>query len=182
MRNFDGAALSVFSMRRTLLMTVVVGLGGALPATVSADNSSADPSTSPPPLRAVLESCRHSGLDEERVTEFTGSMPALTGAPRMRMRFDLERRRPGRRHWRRVTVATGFSRWERSLPSRAGFIVHKRVIGLPVPAAYRARVSFAWERLDHTVLRRAQRFTPRCRQPDLQPVSLLALPPGLPGL
>jgi len=172
-------------MRRTLLFPAVLALGGAAPAAALADAPS-DPS-SPPPLSASLESCKRSAGAERRVTEFTGSMPARAGASLMRMRFDLERRRPGERRYRRVKGAVGFGGWERSLPSRAGFIFHKRVVGLPVPASYRALVSFAWERADGTVVLRARRRTAGCRQPDLRPdlvpgTTLAGAPAAQPGL
>ena len=170
-------------MRRTLLTCSLVALSGAVSDTVVAD----PPTGPPPPLRAALESCRHSADAEERVTEFVGSMPARAGASRMRMRFDLERKRPNMRHWRRVPGAAGFGTWERSLPSRAGFIFHKRIAGLPVPARYRALVSFAWERSDGTVVQRARRRTAGCWQPDLRPdlrpatklTGVLAAQPGI---
>jgi len=170
-------------MRRTLLICSLVALGGAVPATVVAD-----PPTEPSPaLSAALASCAHSADAEERVTEFVGSMPARAGASRMRMRFDLDRKRPNQRRWRRVPGAPGFGTWERSLPSRAGFIFRKRVVGLQVPARYRARVSFAWEREDGTVVQRARRRTGGCWQPDLRPdlrpgtklTGALAAQPGL---
>lgn len=170
-------------MRRTFLIVAIAALGGGLPATAAAD----PPEDAPPPLSAELESCAQSPVIEERVTEFVGSMPARPGVTRMRMRFDLERKRPGRRQWRRVPDAEGFGSWERSLPARVGFIFHKRVVGLPVPARYRALISYAWERADGTVLQRAQRRTPGCRQSDLRPDLLpgttlgavLATQPGL---
>ncbi|CAN5489058.1 hypothetical protein BH20ACT17_BH20ACT17_14540 [soil metagenome] len=169
-------------MRRTLLVPAVFALSGLLPAAVMA----AAPSDAPPALRAALGSCKHSGLAQQRVTEFVGSMPARAGASRMRMRFDLERKRPTRR-WRRVRGAAGFGKWERSLPSRAGFIFHKRVVGLRVPARYRALISFAWERSDGTILQRAQRRSAACWQPDLRPDlrfdgALSGVPAVQPGL
>ena len=170
-------------MRRTLLIPAALALGGLLPAAVMADA----PSDAPPPLRAALGSCKHSGVARLRVTEFVGSMPARAGASRMRMRFDLERKRPNARRWRRVRGAAGFGKWERSLPSRAGFIFHKRVVGLWVPARYRALITFAWERSDGTVLQRAQRRSAACWQPDLRPdlrpdSALSAVPAVQPGL
>jgi len=172
-------------MRRTLLFPAVLALGGAAPAAALADAPS-DPS-SPPPLSASLESCKRSAGAERRVTEFTGSMPARAGASLMRMRFDLERRRPGERRYRRVKGAVGFGGWERSLPSRAGFIFHKRVVGLRVPARYRALISFAWERSDGTVVQRARRRSAACWQPDLRPDlrpdnALSGVPAAPPGL
>jgi hypothetical protein len=122
-----------------------------------------------PPLSAALEDCATSALPAQRVAAFVGSMPALSGAVRMQMRFDLQRRRPGEKLWHRVPAVEGFGVWETALPGRAGFVYHKRVDGLQVPAAYRATVSFRWYRSDRTLARRARRRTAPCSQPDLRP-------------
>ena len=122
-----------------------------------------------PPLRATLETCETSPLPAGRVASFVGSMPAISGATRMQMRFELLRRRPGEKLWRRVRGVEGFGVWESSLPDRAGFVFHKRVDGLRVPAHYRASVRFRWNRADGTVVRTERRRTPVCRQPDLRP-------------
>lgn len=122
-----------------------------------------------PPLRATLETCETSPLPAGRVASFVGSMPAISGATRMQMRFELLRRRPGEKLWRRARGVEGFGVWESSLPDRAGFVFHKRVDGLRVPAHYRASVHFRWNRANGTVVRTERRRTPVCRQPDLRP-------------
>jgi len=121
------------------------------------------------PLSAALETCETNPLPAQRVASFVGSMPAISGATRMQMRFDLQRRRPGERLWRYVRGALGFGVWETSKPGRAGFVFHKRIDGLQVPAAYRALVRFRWKRADGTLVRRTRRRTPECQQPDLRP-------------
>ncbi len=148
-------------MRRPLLPAILAVLGAAAPGAFAA-------STTPPPLKATLESCLTSGLPVERVATFVGSMPARAGASRMRVRFDLERRRPGERVWRRIK-APGFGTWQRSKRGVAGFVFRKRVNGLWVPASYRARVRFQWLAGDGSIVRRAHRRTPACVQPDLRP-------------
>jgi len=104
----------------------------------------------------------------------------------MQMRFDLQRRRPNERHWRSVTGLQGFGTWETSMPDRAGFVFHKRVDGLRVPASYRARVRFRWFAADGTLLRHVRRVTPACVQrdlrPDLVPRALRATLGALPAL
>jgi hypothetical protein len=55
------------------------------------------------------------------------------------------------------------------MPGRAGFVFHKRVDGLQVPAAYRAIVRFRWQRSDGNVVRVVRKRTPACTQPDLRP-------------
>ncbi|HTN22707.1 MAG TPA: CARDB domain-containing protein [Solirubrobacteraceae bacterium] len=123
----------------------------------------------PPALAATLEQCATSVLPAQRVAEFVGSMPASAPATRMRMRFDLERLRPRDARWQRLRGVPGFGDWEASAPSRAGFVFHKRLDGLPVPASYRAVVRFRWEDARGRVVRRARLRTPVCAQPDLRP-------------
>lgn len=138
-----------------------------------------------PRLTAALESCSPSVLPAQRVAVFTGSMPALDTSDRMSMRFDLERLRPGERRWHRVAGAPAFGVWERSLPHRAGFVFRKRVDGLQVPASYRVLVRFRWENAHGEIVRRTQRRTGACQQPDLRPdlvaeaVSAIVDAPGL---
>jgi hypothetical protein len=131
------------------------------------------PAPVPPPpaiaLSAALESCATSPLPVERIASFVGSMPAIDGADRMQMRFELQRRRPEERLWRPVHGVQGFDVWESAMTGRAGFVFHKRVDGLQVPAAYRARVRFRWYRADGTLVRSTWRRTTACNQPDLRP-------------
>jgi hypothetical protein len=122
-----------------------------------------------PPLSATLETCQTSPLPVERVASFVGSMPAMADDERMQMRFDLERRRPGERLWRRARGVQGFGVWESAMAGRAGFVFHKRIDGLQVPATYRALVRLRWYRADGRIARRASRRTPACNQPDLRP-------------
>jgi hypothetical protein len=127
------------------------------------------PEPQAPPLSAALETCATSALPAQRVASFVGSMPAIDGAQRMQMRFDLQRRQPDEKLWHTLLGVPGFGVWESALPDRAGFVFHKRVDGLQVPASYRAIVRFRWTRADGTPARRARRRTTVCSQPDLRP-------------
>ncbi len=127
----------------------------------------ADPKA--PALSAALETCETSALPAGRVASFVGSMPAVAGTERMQMRFDLQRRQAGEKLWHRLLGVQGFGVWESALPGRAGFVFHKRVDGLQVPASYRAIVRFRWYRADGTVARHARKRTTVCAQPDLRP-------------
>ncbi len=122
----------------------------------------------PPALSATLESCKTSPLPAERIAAFVGSMPAIAAAERMQMRFVLQRRRAGERHWRQVPGVDGFGVWESAQPGRAGFVFHKRVDGLPVPATYRAVVRFRWIGADGEIVRGERRTTRSCWQPDVR--------------
>ncbi len=119
--------------------------------------------------RRGLETCETSSLPVGRVASFVGSMPAIDGATQMQMRFELQRRRPAERLWRSVKGAQGFGVWETADPGRAGFVFHKRVDGLQVPATYRAGVRLRWLDGDGEILRSARRRTAACAQPDLRP-------------
>ncbi len=165
-------------MGRTLLLAVLLAL-----MTMASSAHAQEPQ--PPRLSATLESCAPSPLPVERLASFVASMPAYGRATRMRVRFDLERRRPGERYWRRVR-ANGFGVWERSAANVAGFVFRKRVNGLPVPASYRALVRFRWIADDGSAVRRAHARTAACEQPDLRPnlvpgalTAILAVQPGL---
>jgi len=123
----------------------------------------------PPRLAASLEACETSPLAAQRAAAFVGSMPATAGATRMSMRFDLQRRRSGEDLWHRVRGVEGLGDWQQAKPGRAGFVFHKRVTALQVPAAYRAVVRFRWQRDDGSVVRSERRRTRACVQPDLRP-------------
>src|SRR3954454_18149164 len=69
-----------------------------------------------PPLSATIETCETRPLPVGRVASFVDSLPAVTGATRMQMRFDLQRRRSGERRWRVVRGVHGFGVWETSEP------------------------------------------------------------------
>lgn len=148
-------------MARSLVIAVV--LIGALAGPVQA----AAPAK-PPKLGATLATCVTSPLPVQRIAAFVGSMPARANAPRMQMRFELERRRDGERRWRRLKAAR-FGVWERARPKVAGFVFTKRVTGLPVPATYRALVRFRWLSGKGATVKRAHARTRACRQPDLRP-------------
>ena len=143
------------------LLALCAGAGPALAQEPAA--------TDPPQLSATVETCLTGALPAERVASFVGSMPALAGATRMRMRFDLERRRPRDAHWVRLRGVPAFGGWETAAPGRAGFVFHKRVNGLFVPASYRAVVRFRWEDAGGRLVRRARLRTPACFEPDLRP-------------
>jgi hypothetical protein len=143
-------------------------LGFVLVALCAATGSAAaqDPL---PALEATVESCSASALPAQRAVSFVGSMPAIAGAGVMEMRFDLERRTPAEPRWRRLRGVPGFGTWERAAPGRAGFVFHKRIDSLLVPASYRTVVSFRWKDAGGRLVRDAGRRTAACAQPDLRP-------------
>jgi len=149
-------------MRPALIISLLFVAGALGPSAAHASAPKA------PKLGATLESCTTSPLPVQRIASFVGSMPARASAPRMQMRFELERKRDGHRHWRRLKAA-GFGVWERADPNVAGFVFTKRVNGLPVPATYRALIRFRWLAADGSTVDRTHARTRACRQPDLRP-------------
>jgi hypothetical protein len=141
----------------------------ALLAAAGSAAAQVPPPLQPPPLTAAVEACAPSALPAQRVVSFVGSMPALGGTAVMQMRFDLERRMRDDTRWRPLRGVPGFGSWERSEPGRAGFVFHKRIDSLQVPAGYRAVVGFRWEDAGGRIARRAQRRTAACEQPDMRP-------------
>ena len=121
-------------------------------------------------LEARLTRCPVPGLTAKAVA-FAASMPALAGSgsgSRMAMRFELQQRGGGR-PWLPVTGIPSFDQWEQSQPGRPGFVVTKKVKGLPPGGAYRAVVRFRWLDDQGAVVRTAKRVTGLCLQPDTRP-------------
>ena len=135
-----------------------------------------------PPLRARLVACATGGLAASRFAVFTGSMPAISGAVRMEMRFDLLQRHSGTLGFARVPLPR-WGQWEHTeRRGIAGFIFTKRVEQLAAPAVYRAVVRFRWFDAHGDLVRSARRVSGLCRQqdprPDLEVGSLSAAPDG----
>jgi hypothetical protein len=84
------------------------------------------------------------------------------------MRFDLYAEEPGQPERRLKGLAT-FGVWERSAPGVPGFVYDKRVDALAAPASYRVRVSFRWYDRKGVVVRKAERTSGACKQPDKRP-------------
>jgi hypothetical protein len=146
-------------MRRLApLIAVLVAL--ASPAAASAQA---------PALRAKLSSCLAGPAPEDRAAVFTGSMPALTGARRMWMRFDLLAHSAHAPGFAALKVP-GLGVWQKSLPGRpGGFVFTQRIQALVAPGAYKAVVRFRWYGPGGRLLRSAKRETGVCRQPDERP-------------
>src|SRR4051812_42223382 len=152
-------------MRRLATLACLAAAAPAAAPALAPARAAAPPR---PPLQARLASCATGPTVRERTAAFTASMPAADGAARMGMRFDLLQRMPGEAEFAPVALPA-WGRWERSEPGRTGFIYTKRVQALRAPGAYRARVRFRWYAADGRIIRRVQRTTSTCRQPDPRP-------------
>jgi hypothetical protein len=152
-----------------------------LPVVVPADAFAVEPAERPP-LRARLVACEAGATPAERFAVFTGSMPALAGATRMEMRFDLLQRHIGALGFARIPLPK-WGQWEHTeRRGIAGFIFTKRVEQLSAPASYRAAVRFRWLDAVGNVLRTARRVSASCHEqdprPDLEVGRLSAAPDG----
>jgi CARDB len=161
-------------VRRLALIAVLVAF--AVPAVASAQQ---------PPLRAKLAACASGPLATDRTATFTGSMPAIKGARRMSMRFDVLAHLDPAMAFTPLKVP-GLGVWQKSVPGRpGGFVFNQRVQGLLAPGAYKAVVRFRWYGKGGKLLRATSRETAICKQPDqrpdLEPGRLDAVPGPGPG-
>jgi hypothetical protein len=115
------------------------------------------------PASVSLSAC----LPKERAAEFEARMDQIGGAVRMKLRYSLEARRPGR-SWRRV-VAPELAGWRTADPATTRFISERRVTQLTGPSHYRALVRFRWIDDDGEIVARATRRSRSCWQPDHRP-------------
>jgi hypothetical protein len=125
---------------------------------------------------ATLEQCVTAVDQVERSATFAGEMQAIPGSARMAMRFEVEERVAGEEFFHRV-VAPGLGVWRAADPKVKIYKYVKQVTNLSSPAEYRALVRFRWETAGARVIKRAERFTPRCVQPEAPP-SAASTPPA----
>ena len=162
-----------------LSLLAATSLGAPLAATTGALAATAAKPAGSVPLEARLTRCPVPGVAAKPVA-FSASMPALpdSGAQaRMAVRFELQQRGGGR-GWLPVIGVPSFNQWEQSQPGRPGFVVTKKVKGLPVGGAYRAVVRFRWLDAQGAVVRVAKRITHVCLQPDTRP-DLVPIAPAI---
>ncbi len=114
------------------------------------------------PADAALVTC------ERGAAEFEARMETVPGAARMKMRFTLQARAPGRRSWRRV-AAEGWGEWSSANPGVTRYSYARRVEDLIGPARYRVLVRFRWLDASGATIARDSDRSRSCRQPDLRP-------------
>jgi CARDB protein len=148
----------LFAVRRLVLLIALFAL--AAPAAAYAQQ---------PPLRAKVTACSSGPLATGRTATFTGSMPAIKGARRMWMRFDVLAHTGAVPGFAPLKVP-GLGVWQKSVPGRpGGFVFAQRVQGLLAPGAYKAVVRFRWYGKGGRLLRAASRETAVCKQLDQRP-------------
>jgi hypothetical protein len=103
----------------------------------------------------------------ERTASFEARMERVPGAERMRLRWSLEARKPGRA-WRRV-AAPELAGWRSADPGTTRFISERTVTDLRGPSYYRAVVRFRWLDEEGRTVARATRRSRACWQTDHRP-------------
>jgi hypothetical protein len=110
----------------------------------------------------------------DRAAEFEARMDKVAGSARMKLRFALEARRPGKA-WRRV-AAPELGGWRTADAATTRFISSRRVTQLVGPSHYRALVRFRWVDAHGKVVAAARARSRACWQPDHRPnLKLLGL-------
>jgi hypothetical protein len=115
------------------------------------------------PGSVSLTSCK----PKDRAAEFEARMDQISGAVRMKLRYTLEARKPGRL-WRRV-AAPELGGWRAADVQTTRFISERRVTELVGPSYYRALVRFRWIDEEGHVVARARARSRSCWQPDHRP-------------
>jgi hypothetical protein len=118
-------------------------------------------------------SCRLAIDPGARAIAATAVMRPITGTRHMAIRFDLFSRVPGRT----VTEVHGGDLGQFTAPSDPTlgqlpadvWRVHKLVVPLAAPAAYRLRAEFRWTGSGGRVLSTVTRMSPACAQRELRP-------------
>jgi hypothetical protein len=145
-------------MLRAALITVLAVL--LLPATAAAVG----------PASVTLTACQ----PRDRAAEFEARMDKVAGSARMKLRFALEGRRPGKA-WRRV-AAPELGGWRTADAATTRFISTRRVTQLVGPSHYRTLVRFRWVDADGKVVAASRSRSRACWQPDHRPnLKLLGL-------
>ncbi len=146
-------------MRNPVLLVLVLALVTGL--TAQAPAAARKPLASAKVLR-----CSTGLTADARLALFRAAARRVRGTERMWIRLKLQERR-GRRY--RTVAAPDMGVWRKSRPGVARFVIRQRVLGLAEGATYRVVVHFRWYAEDGTVLKRARRLSPGCRQAGALP-------------
>jgi CARDB protein len=124
----------------------------------------AAPAQAAAPASVDLTAC----LPNDRAAEFEAEMGKVEDGVKMKMRYTLQARKPGKKTYRRV-AAPGFSSWTTAAAGTSRYVFTRRVEGLIGPARYRAMVRFRWIDARGKVILTARKYSKACRQPDHRP-------------
>jgi hypothetical protein len=117
-------------------------------------------------VSATLDECVTATDQEQRAVAFSAEMTAVPGTARMAMRIDLEERAPSELEFHTVT-ASGLGVWRSSDPKVKVYKYLKQVTNVSAPAVYRGFVRFRWLNAKGHPIKRAERLTSRCLQPEV---------------
>ena len=153
-----------------LLALALPAAGAGVAASAGTDTgTTTTPGAVPPPaLSATVEQCVAATVQAGRSVTFTGQMETVPGAKRMAMEILVQARTPEEAGFHTLTAA-GPGTWQRSEAGLKIYKYERQVTNLPAPAAYRAVVLYRWIGEHGRVIRRAERRTPVCRQPQARP-------------
>jgi hypothetical protein len=104
---------------------------------------------------------------KDREAEFEARMEQVPGTQRMKLRYTLEGRKPGRR-WRRV-AAPEVEGWRTAEAATTRFISSREVSKLVGPSWYRTVVRFRWLDAEGATVAQAKVRSKACWQPDHRP-------------
>jgi hypothetical protein len=126
------------------------------------------------PVRLRGFSCQRAVRPVARSVSITSVMRPVNGTKKMALRFELIRRTKAGTPWSSVSggdLGSWVSPSNPTLGQRPGdvWILHKSVIDLAAPAAYRYKVSFRWTGAHGRTLATATRWSSTCNQPELRP-------------
>jgi hypothetical protein len=139
---------------------------GASPASTGASAASTGAGTATPGNpSASLTQCVTAAGPAERSVTFSGEMTVVPGTARMSMRIELQERTTGETGFHAV-VAPGLGVWHTAATDVKTYKYDQQVADLAAPADYRAAVVFRWQGRDRRELKRTQRLTSVCRQPE----------------
>jgi hypothetical protein len=142
------------------LLWMAQGGGGAQAQASARATSASDGNPS-----ASLEQCVTATGPAERSATFSGEMTAIPGTVRMSMRIELQERMPAETSFHAV-VAPGLGVWRAAATSVKTYKYDQQVLDLSAPAAYRAAVVFRWQGPHGHELKRTERVTSVCHQPE----------------
>lgn len=155
------------SVKRIFIITLAVGLiaaGAAVAATAG-------------PTRARLRHfvCQRALDPAGRAVSITAVMRPVKGTVKMALRFELLSRAQGQAAFSAINQGD-LNSWiapaNPTLGQRAAdvWILNKQVVNLTAaPASYRFRVQYRWTGARNRVIGTAERYSPRCYQPELRP-------------
>jgi hypothetical protein len=121
--------------------------------------------TPAPALSANVEQCVTAATQADRSVTFTGQMETVPGAHRMAMQIVVQEHDPGEAGFHTLAAA-GSGTWQRSEVGLKIYKYERQVTDLPAPAGYRAIVQYRWLNEKGRTIKRDERRTPICRQPN----------------